>query len=438
MAITNGRFTGEIEGRNIFSYSNKLDYNIEDLEKRKDLVSEILNLDEIGSKDKFWMDVWDMANCKVSLNVTDTLWTDTNVAQLLESMGTYLIAKDESEEKKEKRRFNRPKKETSINNDYSSSEYEVIKNDKNYRLAPPDEITNKDYRLRNIFSGDYNHYKEVIYKKYIDGLKEKIVEDSIKRYGFHDGVFEDFSCSKLIEEDKWNNLKRLELEKIELLNDAKRNLDVLKQQNKDILNGTLYLHRDENGNSIEEIEIYKYEFINRIMPCNIQLAKSGYSNSDIKSIEDKFLYQKRIRSYGVGLRHISNNISDIKDYMLSCKLAYTNKVCISPDKNGVNMDILEYVDYENPKHIESILYLQGNEISYESDMSIISYDITKVIRDLRSINKLDDKDIYIIDGIRHKITQEVLAKELNISQPAIKKRISKITNKIIDKFKKIC
>ena len=56
----------------------------------------------------------------------------------------------------------------------------------------------------------------------------------------------------------------------------------------------------------------------------------------------------------------------------------------------------------NPKHIESILYLQGNEISYESDMSIISYDITKVIRDLRSINKLDDKDMYIIDGIRHR------------------------------------
>ena len=52
MAITNGRFTGEIEGKSIFSYSNKLDYNIEDLEKRKDLVSEILNLDEIGSKDR--------------------------------------------------------------------------------------------------------------------------------------------------------------------------------------------------------------------------------------------------------------------------------------------------------------------------------------------------------------------------------------------------
>ena len=207
MAIVNGRFTGEIDGKNIFSYSNKLDYNIENLEKRKELISEILNLDEIGSKDKFWMNVWDMANCKVSLNKTDALWTDTNVAQLLESMGTYLIAKDESDIKKEKKRFSRPKKETSINGDYSSSEYEIVKNDKNYRLDPPDEITNKDYRLRNIFSGDYTYYKEVIYKKYIDSLKDKIVKEAIERYGFHDGTFEDFSCSKLMDAEKWNNLK---------------------------------------------------------------------------------------------------------------------------------------------------------------------------------------------------------------------------------------
>ena len=435
MAITNGRFTGEIEGKNIFSYSNKLNYNIEDLEKRKDLISKILNLDEIGSKDKFWMDIWDMANCKVSLNKTDALWTDTNVAQLLESMGTYLIAKDESDIRKEKKRFNRPKKETSINGDYSSDEYELTKNDKNYRLDPPDEVTSKDYRLRHIFSGDYTYYKEVIYKKYIDSLKDKIVKEAIERYGFHDGTFEDFSCSELIDEEKWNNLRRLELEKIKLLNNAKRNLDVLKQQNKDILNGTLYLHKDENGNDIEEIEIYKYEFMNRVIPCNVQLAKSGYANNDIKKIEDKFLYQKRIRSYGVGLRHISNNISDIKDYMLSCKLAYTSRVCISPDKNGVNMNILEYIDYSNPKHIEAILYMQGNEISYESDMSIISYDITKAIRDLRSMNKLDDKDLYIIDGIRHRITQDTLAKELKISKQAVNKRITKISNRVVDLFR---
>ena len=120
--------------------------------------------------------------------------------------------------------------------------------------------------------------------------------------------------------------------------------------------------------------------------------------------------------------------------MLSCKLAHTNRVCISPDKNGVNMDIFEHVDYSNPKHIEAILYLQGDEISYENDMSVISYDITKAISNLREVGKLDDKDMHIIDGVRHRITQEDLANELGMSQPSINKRISKISQKIVDFF----
>ena len=63
--------------------------------------------------------------------------------------------------------------------------------------------------------------------------------------------------------------------------------------------------------------------------------------------------------------------------------------------------------------------------------------LNKVIRDLRSINKLDDKDMYIIDGIRHRITQESLAKELKMSKQAVNKRILKISQKIVDFFKKI-
>ena len=435
MAVNNGRFTGEINGNNLFSYSNKLDYTIDDLEKRKDLLSKVLNLDNIGSKDEFWMEVWDMATCKTDLNKTDALWMDTNVAQLLESMGTYLITKDESDVKKERKRFSRPKKETSINTDYSSSEYEVVKNDKNYRLDPPDVINSKDYRLRPIFSKDYDYYKDVLYPKYIDGLKNKIIEEAVNRYGYHDGKFEDFACGRLMSESKWSNLKRLELNKIEFLNEARENLEILKQQNKDISNGTLYFHKDENGDCIKNIDIYKYDFINRITPCNVQLAKSGHANGEIKKIEDGILYQKRNRSYGVGLKHITNNISDVKDYMLSCKLSHTNRVCISPDKNGVNMDIFEHVNYSNPKHIEAILYLQGNEISYENDMSVISYDITKVINDLREIGKLDDKDMHIIDGIRHRITQEDLANELGISKQAVHKRISKISQKVVDFYR---
>ena len=436
MAISNGKFTGTIEGKTIKDYSGKLDYSIENLEKRKEEVSKILNLDKIGSKDAFWMEVWDMANCKVSLNKIDALWTESNIAQLLESIGTYLIVKDESDVKQEKKRFNRPKKETAIDADYSAIEYDVVKNDKNYRLDPPETIKNSDFKLRNIFSRDYNYYKDVIYPRYINGLKEKIVKESIERHGHHDGVFEDFSCSKLMDEETWDNLKRLELQKIEFLKDARDNLDILKQQNKDIKNGTLYLHCDENGNKIKKIEIYKHDCMNRIKaPGNIQLARSGYNNKESKDIEEKFLHKKRERNYGVVLNHITDNLSDIKEYMKSCKLAYTNRVCISPDKNSINMDILEYVNYLNPEHIKAILYMHGNEISYENDTSIISYDITKAINILKEKDKLDDKDMYIIEGIRRRVTQDRLAEELKISKQAVNKRINKISNKIVELFK---
>ena len=432
MALVNGMFKGEIDGKSINDYANQLDYSIENLDKRLDMVNDVLNVDEIGSKDLFWQEVWNMANCKVDISKKDTLWSDTNVAQLLESMGTYLLSKDESDVRKENKRFSRPKKEVAISGEYSSEDYDVVKNDKNYRLAPPDEIGNSDFYLRKVFSKDYSYYKDVIYNDYMNGLKKKIVADSINRYGYHDGIFEEFACSKLIEEDNWNNLKRLELEKIEFLKDAKHNLDILKQQNRKIQEGTLYFRPFKSEIKEETVDIYKYDFMNRIVPCHKQLEKSGYNNENIKEIEEKCLYKMRTRSYGVGLRHIGNNISDVKDYMLSCKLAYTNRVCIDPGKNSVNMDILEHVDYSNPKHIEAILYMQGSEISYENDMSIISYDITKAIKDLRRMNKLDDKDLHIIEGIRHKVTQENIAEELGISQPAIYKRILKISEKIID------
>ena len=94
MAYTNNRFRGYIDGKTIYDYSGKLDYKIEKLDKRKEEVSKILNLNEYGnSEDDFWQEVWDMGVCKSGLNTTDDLWSNTNVAKCLEGMGTYLLAK---------------------------------------------------------------------------------------------------------------------------------------------------------------------------------------------------------------------------------------------------------------------------------------------------------------------------------------------------------
>ena len=43
--------------------------------------------------------------------------------------------------------------------------------------------------------------------------------------------------------------------------------------------------------------------------------------------------------------------------------------------------------------------------------------------------------MYIIDGIRHRVTQVRLAKELNMSKQAVNKRISKISERIVNFLK---
>ncbi|MGL4450469.1 MAG: hypothetical protein ACRDDY_16485 [Clostridium sp.] len=422
MAVANGLFRGEVDGKTITDYLGKVKYEVDDFEQRKKIVEGILNLDHIGSKDGFWVEVWDMGICKTALNKEDALWTDTNVAQALESMGTYLITKSEN-----KNRYSRPK-EVSMFEDYSG---DCIKNDKNYRLAPPDDITSSDYSPRKIFSKDYNYYKDVLYPKYIDRIKLKVSEDMKNIYGYHDGSFDDFSCGRLMTEEKWNNLRRLELQKVKFLLDAKPNLEELKRQNKMIREGggALYLKRD-GDDVIKAIEIYKYDFINRTIPCNRQLEKMGINNMEIKAIEYKHLYKKRTKNCGVGVKHVVNTLGDTKGYMIDCKLAYNNRVCIDAGKISANRNILDHVDYTNLKHIEAILYMQGEDISYENDMSIIAYDITKAIKELRDCGKLDDKDLYIIEGIRHRITQEQIASELGINERTVRRRIGGIVDKI--------
>lgn len=450
--INNGRFKGVIDNKSLYDYNYKLDYEIENLDKRKQLVNEVFNLDEIGSKDLFWQEVWDMAQCKSGLNTTDTLWSDTDVAKVLESVGTYLLVNN-----KENNRYSRPKENNyeSCMENYSNSEYDILKNDKNYRLAPPEDINKSDYKLREVFSKDYNYYKDVLYVNYINKLKEKIKIDTISRYGYHDGSFDNFSCGKLMDEETWNNLKRLEIEKINLLMDAKHNIDILRNQAKLIRNKN-YIYNKGKSNVIlddisyinvknnifipnylneynENMQVYKHEFMDRIIPCHLQLKKYGLNNDTCRLIEEKCLYKTRTKNLKLTLSAVNSNIANVKDYMIMCKLSYQNRVCIDGGKNSVVMDILDHIDYNNDKHIESILYLSGNEISYENDMSIISYDINKAIQKAFKNKLIDNKDMYIIEGIRHNITQENIGKEIGIKQQNVNKRIKKI----VDKLKKV-
>ena len=174
MAFKNNYFRGIIDGKSIIDYKNKLDYNIENIEDRKELVKNILSLENIDgaefSNHQFWRDVWDMGICKTSLNVDESLWSETNVCLTLESMANYLLAKA-SKDKKENIKvydsyelFKRAMQEQEVIRKYGESEEDsiiVFRQKKNYKLDPKPTVTAKDKRRFSEIN-DYDSYKKYL------------------------------------------------------------------------------------------------------------------------------------------------------------------------------------------------------------------------------------------------------------------------------------
>lgn len=191
MALKRVEFRGSIDKKNIWDYKYKLNYKVETLEERKKLIDELLNLKDVKgvkfSDDKFWQEIFDIGICKANLNTSDTLWSNTNISHFLEAVGTYLLAKEEKKEKKEnikvyntftefKRSEQQEKKirkhgdivEYDVGDSESSNgkPIKILKNQKNFKLAPDLKITKKD---RKKYSEIEDYYE---YKKYLLELKE--------------------------------------------------------------------------------------------------------------------------------------------------------------------------------------------------------------------------------------------------------------------------
>ena len=190
MAYTNNKFRGIIDGKAIWDYYNKLDYKIEKLDKRIDNVSNVLNLNEYGlSDDLFWQEVWDMGICKAGLNTTDDLWSDTNVAKCLESMGTYLLAKYPKESSDtikvydDYNLFKRILKEKEIINRYgekTDDEMIIFRTKKNYKLAPKESVLSKD-KERYVELQAYDEFKKYLLSLTYSGRDAELKKESDRK-----------------------------------------------------------------------------------------------------------------------------------------------------------------------------------------------------------------------------------------------------------------
>ena len=449
MAISNGKFKSAIGGKYIWDYittyrgdcdkSMTIEELQNELHKREYELWKVLNMNDKTnwSNDEFWEEIWDKACCKANINTESPLWSETNVASKLESLGSYLLAPYEimlkkiDEENGEKVIWNHSRaKELEL--DDKVFNYNDVANDKNYRLAPKESIKSEDLNHRKMYSRDYDYYVNTYYPKIDKALRKKIEKDLKNRYGYCDGKLE-YTPYELKDYDTWSKIKEKEKIKSELLNDAQDNLDILLNQMKKMKEGEQLLF-NENADFRGNIKVHKYEEEDRIIKLSKQLERFGLNNDKIKEIENS-TYKDIDRRVNVNLNHLTSNIGDVKDYMIRAKLAYTNRVFINPPKCPNVKHALDLVDYTNVNHIKALLYMpENNSIDPFDYLSPLTYDVTQMVKKLHKQGILSDRDIYIIEGMRFNISQEQLADELGVTQPTISSAINRIVKNVTQGF----
>lgn len=182
MALPRPLFTGEIEGKTIFDYM-WIDKNIRDVEGRIEYVKDLLNVvEEDGvefTDDRFLIDIWDKGVCKSEINTEDFLWSETNVAKALETLGSYILyADDEKKNRKDldykiyydEKEFDKAikKDETlleergeEIYNHNNGRSMKILLPRNNYKLSPKDEITKSDM-FKHPMLKEYNDFVEYL------------------------------------------------------------------------------------------------------------------------------------------------------------------------------------------------------------------------------------------------------------------------------------
>lgn len=209
----NVKFKGYYGGKNLNSYTgiskDILQYSlVNDYKRRIDKVKELLNLDDIGSKDEFWQEVWDTGICKSGLTTSDSLWTETNVCEFLEKLGTYILSKAPKLEKdgvkitvynnyKLFKRMIEEKEKISQTSDIED-EFLVYKKKNNYKLAPKFECSEEDiikYKEVKAYHDLKQYFQDLSYngkdefklkesKKFLEETTRKLNETKCKDTDF--------------------------------------------------------------------------------------------------------------------------------------------------------------------------------------------------------------------------------------------------------------
>lgn len=184
--------------------------------------------------------------------------------------------------------------------------------------------------------------------------------------------------------------------------------------------------------------------------------KNDYINMDLK-ITPKDLKEDSemgciLRDYDRAKTHVKGEMLKIKDKQESYLNVYSAKLLsgtigcdmldVKKSYKGITRpsnklgDIGSLPDYSNikysdPKHIRAIIsVVKLGDLEPDSELSHIAFDIKVAIEKLYKRKILDDRDLYIIEGVNSGVSMRKLAKELGIKHQSISERFSKAVDKI--------
>lgn len=184
--------------------------------------------------------------------------------------------------------------------------------------------------------------------------------------------------------------------------------------------------------------------------------KNDYINMDLK-ITPKDLKEDSemgciLRDYDRAKTHVKGEILKIKDKQESYLNVYSAKLLsgtigcdmldVKKSYKGITRpsnklgdigSLPDYssIKYSDPKHIRAIIsVVKLGDLEPDSELSHIAFDIKVAIEELYKRKILDDRDLYIIEGVNSGVSMRKLAKELGIKHQSVSERFSKVVDKI--------
>lgn len=394
--FNNNKFVGKIGDKRASDYYSQAKLiKTNTLEDEINKVKEILGIEEIDEvqfPDEFWTKIFlqndeneYVGGIKLILNKTDTIYSDSNIAQTLEKMGTDILKKDKKKEEQEKIKV------------YHSLEL-FNKAEEEYHEWK--KLTDKSVECRNALENgwDSNITIEDLRKSLIIDTKENKINE-VKELG-EIPVLANLMNYKL--EKKIDKLKDYELEELNEL--YKLKYPVVDMYYQAYVN-TKKRYRELTQNPKE---LWK----DIADPIKKKRARFKKLNNEEKKLK----------------KSLNRQIHKLREDFIDCIYAKVRFIMLKAPLKDNGYPSWEEYDEKDESHVRFALLLpRTNDL--QTDTGCIVYDLDKTIE----LCDFTENQRKILELYRKGTTQEGIASILDMKQPNINKSINAIIKKVVDK-----